>query len=272
MFNNLVLSFAIFCFLNTFTHLEAAAPITHAYLTKNFFKHFPKYTKEQENEFMVGTLFPDIRYLGEVSRTDTHCEQMTLEEILAETNPFTAGVKFHCYVDIYREDLLVKQGIYDKLRERVPLHVASFLKLVEDEILYEKGSWSETCCSLISIHPGERAFGISDRTITKWHKLLTMLFISSPSYALNLFALTGKSAMGISAEEFKSWSELLKPISKEPMMREWVQKMSDSFDGEYDAYKARLSIQLLMCPAPTVQTDAPQALEVTPVTEAIEVE
>lgn len=217
--------------------VNAAAPITHAYLTHIFFKQFPKYTKEEESEFMVGTLFPDIRYLGEVSRTDTHYDEMSLEEVLSETNPFLAGVKFHCYVDIVREDLVVKENLYDKLREKIPNNTSSFLKLAEDEVLYYQGRWDEICCSLVQTHPGEKKFGISERTITKWHKLLTVLFISSPSKALNMLAHTGKGAGGVTPEEVQMWNKSLKPLSAEPLIQDWIKKMVAHFDSEYALYK-----------------------------------
>lgn len=163
--------------------LEAAAPVTHVYLTKRFFKAFPKYTKSEQNAFMVGTLFPDIRYLGEASRETTHFHGLSLHDVLSETDPFMAGVKFHSYVDEVREALLVEAKLYDKVREKVPLHTATFIKIAEDEILYQESYLSDVLVALITMYPQEREFNISDETLSKWHKVLTHYMVASPRSA-----------------------------------------------------------------------------------------
>lgn len=233
MFKNLSLTFLLVCCLGKESYLNGAAPITHAYLTKSFFQHFPKYTKAEESAFMVGTLFPDIRYLGDITRHETHCDDITLQEVLDEKDPFTAGVKFHCYVDIFREKLLIEDGLYDKVRVKIPTKTSTFIKLAEDEVLYHEKGWSDVLIQLITIYPQEREYGVPEKSIVKWHRLLTLLFIASPTYSLNLLGLTGKSAMGISPEEIKQWNKLLKPMSKESPINEWVWKMVHQFEQEF---------------------------------------
>ena len=89
--------------------LHAAGPITHAFLAELFFKQFPKYDSEEQKAFRLGTLFPDVRYLGTIPREETHFPEMTLEEVLEETNPFLAGMKFHSYVRKERVETVSKR-------------------------------------------------------------------------------------------------------------------------------------------------------------------
>lgn len=214
------------CFLTKGSSLSGAAPITHAYLTKSFFYHFSKYTAAEENEFMVGTLFPDIRYLGDVTRHDTHChcEDICLQQVLDEPDPFTAGVKFHCYVDIVREKLLVQDGLYDKIRKNIPTNTSTFVKLAEDEILYQEKNWSDVLVALTTIYPQEREYDVPEKSIVKWHKVLTMLFSSSPSFSLNMLSLSGKGIAGVTSTEIQHWNHHLRPMTRGSPKSDWLWK------------------------------------------------
>ena len=89
--NKYILSFFLsFCFL-----LNSALPVTHVYFTKMYFKYYPKYSAEEQKLFLIGTVFPDIRYMGDCDRGDTHWDTISLKEVLEETDPFIAGMKFH---------------------------------------------------------------------------------------------------------------------------------------------------------------------------------
>ena len=189
---------------------------------------------------MVGTLFPDIRYLGEAKRHDTHINHVTLEAVLNESDPFRAGVLFHSYVDEKREALLVEKGVYDPVRKTIPVHTATFIKLVEDEVLCREKNYSDVIVALISILPGEKQYQISESTLNKWHKLLTLYFISSPSFSLNVITLLNKGVGGISAEELKNWNVHLKPMSQEGILNAWTVDLVKYFEDDFSKHKIAL--------------------------------
>lgn len=223
----LLLSFILFtCF-----SLEAAFPITHVYITRIFFKYYPKYTLEEQQAFIVGTLFPDIRHLADSDRSETHYESMPLEEVLKEENPFIAGMKFHSYVDIERDKLVDSLHIYEELKKYVPpSHNHTFLKLVEDEIVVTEGSYSDVSVVMATIYPEELRGGFKEKTLKKWHQALSFLFMTAPSQALSLASLSGKGYMDLSYEEIQHWNKLLKPASKDEVLIAWIHRMGEHFE------------------------------------------
>ena len=222
--NKIIFSF-IFLFL---TSIEAAFPITHVYITRLYFKQFPKYNHEEQKAFYIGTLFPDIRYFGKCERNETHFDSVTLKEVLEETNPFIAGMKFHSYVDIVREELVVKENVYDRFKKDPHFH--THLKAIEDEILSELGQYADISYMMGDILPDELNTGVSDAVIRKWHQALAFLFIASPSKALQVAALSGKGFIDISPEEIQEWSKTLKKESQEEEMQLWVKKLIAHFN------------------------------------------
>ena len=82
--------------------------------------------------------FPDIRYVSSLPRTATHTKNVTLQRVIDTENPFFAGVLFHTYVDEKRERIAQEQRIYDHLNDIPPRYKAHLLKVVEDELCYEK--------------------------------------------------------------------------------------------------------------------------------------
>lgn len=222
-------------------YLSAAAPITHAYLTERFFVYFPQYTEEERNAFMLGTLFPDIQYLGEVQRSHTHMET-SLDEILNEPSPFMAGVKFHSYVDIVREDFVVHWGAYDQLAALVEPQstkcLCTMLKFIEDEYTFYMADWDPWRDQILNIHPEEYNWGISPKTIRKWHNILFVTFSHPPSSLLFLVGLTGSGFFGLTSAELAYWGKMLRFTAYDESMRIYVSAMLEHFEN---LFRERLS-------------------------------
>lgn len=165
---------------------SAAAPITHAYCTERFLAYYP-YAEEADNEaFMMGSQFPDIRYLCQLPRSETHFAPVTLAEILAEPSPFLAGMKFHSYVDIEREKFHENEGIYPFLQALHCVEPIMLLKLTEDEILFSLFSRDHWHGILEKIHPEERCFKISDNVLMRWHRSISKTLALLPSVYLQM--------------------------------------------------------------------------------------
>lgn len=223
------------CFsICAFSSASAAAPITHAYLTKIFFNYFPKYSQEEQQIFMVGTLFPDIQYLGEVSRGDTHWNYITLEEVLAEPSPFLAGAKFHSYVDWVREEFVVKNHIYDRLNELVGLqenHVLYFmLKAMEDEVLFYSDDWEPWTYQLQNILPEEKDWGISTATIYRWHSLIHACLSNPPSVLLILLNASKNGYLNISSTQISLWNKIFKQTTQSDLIQNYVNALVAHFE------------------------------------------
>jgi hypothetical protein len=153
-----------------------ANQITHIALAKNAQKLISHST---DKDFMMGTVFPDIRYLGVIDRSKTHLHG-TLEEVLKEKNNFLAGMKFHALVDHVREKYMIENGIYDFIPKSKL--ITQSLKCAEDVLYYEKvKNWPEIVSYFNEIKPEELEFGISKEDLARWHKILQNYFAVAPT-------------------------------------------------------------------------------------------
>lgn len=149
-----------------------AAPIAHIFLAVQMLagplKHF------NEKEFIIGTSFPDIRYLNVIKRTQTHFENVKLADILKEKNSFKAGMLFHSFVDEQREKFIVEHKFYDKLPHFK--FTSQSLKFAEDEILKSLFDISKYQSYFENILEDEKTFGIESDQIKNWHNFLQEYF------------------------------------------------------------------------------------------------
>jgi hypothetical protein len=208
----------------------AAGPITHIYLADRWVESGATYKNEEMREFIIGNLFPDIRYLGEISREDTHEEGVTLDDIDNSNSPFLAGKRLHAYVDVFREACVEKWGVYNLVREFSHGHNANFLKLIEDEILYDR-IWPEFIIACLDeLVEDEVATGVSTDCLLLWHLGLQTYFAQRPSQMLAQLAETGKGLYGMSPQTIAEWSELLPILAQQEELIQYVDDLSLQFN------------------------------------------
>jgi hypothetical protein len=218
--------------LITTKNAAAAGPITHAYLADRWIQYREQYNQQGTESFIKGTLFPDIRYLGVISRKETHEPNMTLKNLIKEKSPFIKGKKLHAFVDEEREKMVIQWKIYDKLKH-VPgqMYMNTFLKLVEDEILFEKNKWSKIKESLKTLDANERLYKVSDENLIKWHEVLSKCFTVSPTEHLKKLSKQDKYFFNVPPKVVRRWSVILPTLSKDPEMQAYVTDLMIHFDN-----------------------------------------
>lgn len=212
----------------------AAGPVTHIVLGEEWLaQRAPEYTQEQKKLFLLGTLFPDIRYLGTIKREDTHFKKVSLDKVQKETSIFRQGMLFHSFVDEFREKWIKSHSIEKQLSHITDYHQrGTFLKLIEDQILYSTMSWGKFCQSLMTIPSEERAYGIDEKTLTEWHTALTLYFAASPSVLLTQIGLFEKDFLNMKAAEIKEWGKALPEYAEDETMKQHVSDMMAAFKKE----------------------------------------
>ncbi len=155
-----------------------AAPITHIVLAKEFLQRNP--TISNGTDFCIGASFPDIRYLGVITREATHASEVSLQSILNTPDAFSAGMKYHTLVDLVREKFIQDRDVYSSAPKS--RYITQAIKLFEDEILYERLSdWNGIANLFESVLSQERSFPISTDDIDRWHNLLRDYVSRTPS-------------------------------------------------------------------------------------------
>ncbi len=168
--------------------------------------------KVKGSSFWAGTLFPDVRHLGIVSRRRTHPSDVSLDTLSGD-NDFETGIRTHAWVDATRNKFLEEANIKESLQWHP--FVPHALKLLEDELLYERfDDWNLIERVLNKVHDQELKYVNSLQHITKWHALLSAYFKQKPDDD-SRFKLS--IAIGLSehsAEELNSVVTMLKSDNK----------------------------------------------------------
>lgn len=90
------------------------------------------FADEAAPAFWIGSVFPDIRHIGIVKKTDTH-HPVARESLAGVTDPFTLGTEFHNWLDIRREELAGSVGLY---ASDPPWPLKTATKFLEDELTH----------------------------------------------------------------------------------------------------------------------------------------
>lgn len=158
--------------------------------------------------YWAGTLFPDVRHLGVVSRQHTHPADVSLHTLVGETD-FHTGMRVHAWVDATREHFLRTQ----KMKEYLPWHpfVPHSLKLLEDEILYGRyDDWNLIYRVLNQVYEPELFYVDSKQHVQLWHTILQKYLKNPPNdesrYDLSIAIGLSKN----SAEEVNSVVAMLR--------------------------------------------------------------
>jgi hypothetical protein len=207
-----------------------AAQITHIALTDKvfdrYFSHFDK------RDFYIGTVFPDIRHLVGLHRDITHVYELDLSEVIAEPSSFEAGRKFHCLVDVVRDDFLHTAGLVEMLpevRDR-----SSLPKFIEDELFYGNVStWSEVVSFFRVVLGEEVAYGISESGVEKWHKSLQAYFQVAPSNASRREHFLD---LGIEEERISNFNKNLDSIRENPEVKKILLGIYDHIEVQMEAW------------------------------------
>lgn len=216
--------------------LFAAAPVTHVVLAEKWIAKQEKFSDEQKKSFILGTLFPDIRYLGVISRNATHETGVTIQDLKATQPEFERGKRLHSFVDEVRENLVVKWKIYNllcRIPGQRPGQKATFLKLVEDEILFQKRGWSDIRQYLTGLDEGEQKYKISDVDLHRWHQNQNQFFTAPPSKALAILVAKGQGFANIPLDMTEKWCKLIPKFAKDKRMQNYVRDLELEFDKAF---------------------------------------
>ncbi len=190
-----------------------AGPITHIVLTDKVFDRF--FDGMDRKEFIIGTLFPDIRYLKVIERSKTHFEGTGIIDILNEDS-FNAGLKFHSIIDDARRKYISENDVYAPYKKEN--HSSMMFKIAEDMFFYEFiEDWSQFISFFDHISPAEKSFDIPEETLKNWHSVIQQYLKYLPGEktlkALTIFA-------GLSNKAAANMSQYMKEIQADNSIRD----------------------------------------------------
>lgn len=220
-------------FFIAFSALECAAPATHIHSAELWMRSYPFEEEEEQMAFIAGTLFPDIRYLGSISRQETHEEGVTASKIRKTSNAFIAGKRLHAFVDEKRETFVKKCKVYSHLKKISKKERVLFLKLLEDEILWDRTDTVFAGKALSKVYPEEIKTGLSQEDIELWHQTMIDCFTIRPSDFLHALSKEDKGFLKANAKTVKEWSDLIPVFANDPYFVQYVEDLLDYLEAQY---------------------------------------
>lgn len=142
--------------------------ITHIVLGKKIHQHF--FPHLDLPSFIVGTSFPDIHGISQLTRQQTHLQDIHLKDIDIK-NPFLAGFQIHSLVDLIVNRF--NQEKISSISSKTNKENSIILSLYQDKILYpEINNWPQIRSFFDRVHPQETDMGVSIKNIQEWHNWL----------------------------------------------------------------------------------------------------
>lgn len=201
-----------------------AGPISHTIFAKKALSSL--LTGKDEKQFIIGNLFPDIRYLKVISRDVTHFSNVTLSDVQGENDPFMAGVLFHSLIDEARERFVVAKNAYKHLPDSHLSTVA--LKVCEDRKLYSyTDKWSLYTGYLKDVLPQEKDFDVPEEKLIQWHRM-HVDFLSNPSIEENKQFF---SALGFTQNQITELFTLIALIDSNQTVATYVDELYSNIES-----------------------------------------
>jgi hypothetical protein len=159
-----------------------ASQVSHIVYAKRYFDQLENgkvengFGKLEKDEFLLGSVFPDIRRIDEsISRRETHLHFPVLDLNFSGLTSFEAGWKFHLYCDMRREEILNSHNFYD-----LP-HTADFYnqpaKNVEDRVVYgQYDNWEKLVNYFNGVKFIDSGIGVKKETFGLWYAILAKYF------------------------------------------------------------------------------------------------
>ena len=215
----------------------SANPITHIYLTEQWLQFNSTFTEKQASAFIVGNLYPDIEYLETTKIAETHLLNVTLDDIDKAPDAFTAGVLLHSYVDEQRDDIIAVSNIYNCFQEVASSgHLDTLLKLVEDEMIYDKIDVLATFNALQKFPLQEKKQGLTMQDLQEWHLFLSLYISVRPSDIIKYLADTNETLLDVPAETVKLWNKHFIAFTQKPEVKAYVEELTQNFSNEFELH------------------------------------
>ncbi|MFZ2975507.1 MAG: hypothetical protein WA055_02650 [Candidatus Moraniibacteriota bacterium] len=146
--------------------------------------------KINKDEFILGCVFPDIRYIDEnIKRKDSHLKFETLDLNFSGLTSFEAGWKFHLYCDMRREEILNKYNFYS-FKNDTKFYIQA-AKRLEDELVYDfYDNWEKVRNYFNNPPFKETDIGVDIQTFKLWYAMVAKYIENKPDHkSIRIFSI-----------------------------------------------------------------------------------
>ncbi len=211
---------------------SAAGPLMHLYLADRWCE-MEKISKEEKLDVLRGSVFPDIRYLLDIPREQTHLSNVSYGNILLMRHPFDKGRMHHCFVDEKRAKFICEYNILKLITPYSEELAGTLLKIVEDQIIFEQCNASLFQSAFKEKSAAEIATQVSNTQLNKFHVFLDFYISKGPVGIFKPIILMNEEFLGVSPKILKSWIDIVPELTQNKRIRKYVRDLVNDFDASY---------------------------------------
>jgi hypothetical protein len=185
--------------------------ITHLACAEKYLRQNPR---RDFKKFILGTIFPDIRYFAKVDRDLTH-KKFKPALNLSRLDSFKAGWKFHIYIDSQWNKIVRSSFLYERYQND-RRNAWTSAKIIEDRIDYKKINDVGRCLRVIK-NPGSGTTLHIPREKIKFYYSMTADYLMTKNYKAytrQIFNQESIAAIRNKTEEMKRDKELAEFLSR----------------------------------------------------------
>lgn len=211
-----------------------AGPMTHLWVAERFCEIHNITDPRIVQHILLGTEYPDIRYITKRARELTHPNVLDIYEVVKCDSPFEAGIRLHAWVDHIRE-AYVSPEVYERITPYSEGRSSTLLKFLEEEMLadiYDGRRWSSYFNEVL-----EEEYSYAEQSeIEKWHWIIQWTMAVRPTNLLWARSYWNP-LFGISVDTLYNWSYLILEFKKDPLFQKHMEGFLEMVEDELEKGK-----------------------------------
>jgi len=215
--------------------LLASMPIMHVHLANEWIAQCTDYSEEEERQFILGTLLPDISCDIKGEKLNVHEYGVQLEDVATCEDPFLAGLKLHCFIDEFRKPILEKADLFTLLTD--VSRPSTLIKVIEEEHVYDTIEIGKLLGQLRSIKADDQKLEVPAEVMVEWYRQLARYCSERPFEHLLLVQQTHRPILNLTLDHAGEWEQCIPKYLNHERFTSYTSDYLNSFDEAITPYK-----------------------------------
>lgn len=207
-----------------------ATPVTYVYFAEKWMDHHhSEYSSEEKSAFVLGVVFPDIRYLNIRMPKEPDPMSISYDQVVSAETPFEKGRLFHYYFSRIRNEIIASYDVYNELSSVPTEQRDLLLMLLEDHTYYEEIDKEKVKRHFSKVIEAEEYTGVPHHTLRTWHRIVCQYYGMSPFSIVYRLRQFGFGMFGATKETVAEWSREFPALLESDTFQTYIATLEERF-------------------------------------------
>lgn len=207
-----------------------ATPVTYVYFGEKWIERYHEdYSQDEKAAFILGVVFPDIRYLNIRMPREPNPADISQAIVLGEENPFEQGRLFHYFFLQFRNSTVERLNLYEQLTSAPEGNKDLLLMLLEDHYFYDEIDRPHVKKYFDNVIEDEEYMGIPFHTLRTWHRIITQYYGMSPFAIVRRLRQFDLGMFGAPKETVAEWSREFPALLESEPFQVYISELDSGF-------------------------------------------